>query len=178
MPFDNWCTPDYIIEKVRNAMGSIDLDPATHPAAQSIVKATNYYTIETNGLDKEWKGNIWLNPPYSRGNIDLFVDKAISEWNEKFNADKMCILVNSQTDTAWYHKLLNSADCVLLFRKRIKFWKIEGNEVHKRWKSSTTGKMTNAPRYLNSLFWFGNYDCYPFIQQFDNEGTIMQRMNT
>jgi hypothetical protein len=34
--------------------------------------------IEDDGLSQPWSGKVWLNPPYSREKIGLFVDKIIS----------------------------------------------------------------------------------------------------
>ena len=55
-------TPKKYIDSARLVMGSIDIDPASNDSAQRIIKANQYYTIKTNGLDKTWGGNIWLNP--------------------------------------------------------------------------------------------------------------------
>ena len=60
---NEWYTPGYIIEAAKKVLGTIDLDPASSDIANSIIKANIYYTIENDGLTKEWFGNIWLNPP-------------------------------------------------------------------------------------------------------------------
>lgn len=76
---NEWYTPTEIIETARRVMGSIDLDPASSEIANQTVKAETYYTAETNGLNKKWDGNVWLNPPYSTELIDKFVDKLVEQ---------------------------------------------------------------------------------------------------
>jgi len=202
MPFDNWMTDPKVIELARVTMGSIDFDPASNMIAQQYVKAHTFcvhpndykvtdfikHDVLCDGLDQNWKGNVWLNPPYSIGNIDRFVDKAIFEWhaydagNELSGSEyvkQMMILVNSATDTKWYHRLLDCSDCVLLWRGRIKFWKIQDGKAHEKWegeksKEKGLGKIGNAPRYLNTLFYFGSVQgILRFKEVFKEKGTFL-----
>ena len=84
MPFDHWTTPPTEIEKVRKVFGGvIHTDPASNDASQLHVKAETYYTIADNGLERTWYGKVFCNPPYSRGNIDAFVQKAVYEWTHR-----------------------------------------------------------------------------------------------
>ena len=63
----------------RSVLGEIDLDPATHEKAQEIVKATQYFTKEDDGLKHDWHGRVWLNPPYAQPLIAQFVSKMCAE---------------------------------------------------------------------------------------------------
>src|SRR5260221_7395603 len=82
---NEWFTPSRYIEAARLVMGSIDLDPASCSEANQTVKAKRYYSIDDNGLEQPWYGNIWLNPPYGRSanyvdsNIGLFTKKLLDE---------------------------------------------------------------------------------------------------
>jgi ParB family chromosome partitioning protein len=116
---DEYCTPPNIIEFARWVMGGIDLDPATNYDAQKTVQAKNWFEDITDGLSKPWRGNVWLNPPYSQPLMNKFVDKAIAEIP---NIKSMMILTNSSTDTRWYHKLIGYATVMILFRGRISFF--------------------------------------------------------
>ena len=58
-----WYTPAYIIEAARKTMGTIDLDPASSAIANETVKATTFYTIDDDGLTKEWGGHEHLAEP-------------------------------------------------------------------------------------------------------------------
>jgi hypothetical protein len=51
-------------------------------------------------LTKEWKGKIFVNPPYS--NIENFMDKALLELR-KGNAKVVVFLLPSATSTPWWH---------------------------------------------------------------------------
>src|SRR6266700_2089374 len=59
-----WYTPRKYVDAAREVMGSIDCDPASNDLANEIVQAKTYYTKETDGYNKRWHGNVWLNPPY------------------------------------------------------------------------------------------------------------------
>jgi phage N-6-adenine-methyltransferase len=113
---NEWYTPPEYIEAARQAMGSIDLDPASCETAQANVRAKRYFDIEDNGLEKPWTGNVWLNPPYSKDLIGLFADKVTREC-----FDQAVVLVNNATDTGWFHALASVASAACFFRGRIKF---------------------------------------------------------
>jgi ParB family chromosome partitioning protein len=122
MANDEFFTPDFIIESARKVMGSIDLDPASCEAANGIVKATKFYTKEISGLRQDWAGNVWLNPPYSVGNMMPFVDKLV--YNLGINGGfvtQAFLLCNAQTSAKWFHKALQNSDYMLIFDKRISF---------------------------------------------------------
>ena len=202
MSFDSWLTPPHILDKVRAVFnGHIDYDPASNYVAQKYVNATKFSIlpeewdglsdprVTLNGLNQQWLGNVFCNPPYSRGNIDSFAAKAIEEWNARYDdldndyyrptnyVNQMILLVNSQTDTGWYHSLLNASSVTLVWRKRIKFWKIMNGEAHEKWegeksKAQGKGKIGNSPRYLNTMFYFGN-NTRSFMDVFKDCGTFV-----
>lgn len=120
---NEWYTPAEIVETARRVMGSIDLDPASSEIANRTVKAETYYTAETNGLNKKWDGNVWLNPPYSTELIDKFVDKLVEQ---KDNYKQAIVLVNNATETEWFEKIVNVASAVCFPRHRVKFYKPDG----------------------------------------------------
>lgn len=109
---NEWYTPRHIIEP----LGDFDLDPATcEKAISRNHSAANYYTKEDNGLEKEWFGRVWLNPPYSNPDIKNFM-RNIAEHNNGI------ALVFNRCDSGWFHEyVLNKADSLFFMRKRIKF---------------------------------------------------------
>jgi DNA N-6-adenine-methyltransferase (Dam) len=206
MGYDHWMTPPNEIALAMEYMGSIDYDPASNEVSQVYVRARTFAVAPTdtirypyqfghrivNGLSTSWAGNVWLNPPYSAGLIDQFVDKAISEWNgfrwsknlshKLFPIQKMLILVNSQTDTKWYHKLLGNATAALFYRGRLKYWKIFNNQAHEKWEGEKSiaegrGKVGNSPRYLNTLFLFDrdSYALSRFTEFYGHKGIIVTK---
>jgi phage N-6-adenine-methyltransferase len=115
---NEWYTPSEYIEAAREAMGSIDLDPASCEVAQANVKARRHFTIDDNGLDRKWSGNVWLNPPYSKELIGLFTEKVVGE-SSRFK--QAIVLVNNATDTAWFHRLASVASAACFMKGRIRF---------------------------------------------------------
>lgn len=82
-----WYTPPEIIDRVRELLGTIHIDPASSEEAQQWINAQTYYTRKDNGLNKPWRGNLWLNPPYGSQNkkqgnygITAWCEKAIAEY--------------------------------------------------------------------------------------------------
>ncbi len=123
-PDDEWYTPSAYIESARKVMGSIDLDPCSSDEAQETVKATKYFTVDDDGLTQEWSGNIWMNPPYSKGLIKSFSEKLVQEL-----PDQCVVLVNNATDTAWFQSLIELMTSVCFVRGRIQFVPGSGQRV-------------------------------------------------
>lgn len=149
---NEWYTPLEYIEAARKAMGSIDLDPASSEKANQIVKAKTYYTVETNGLDKTWEGNVWLNPPYASDLIGKFVDKLASECD---NYSQAIVLVNNATETEWFNKIVNLSSVVCFPRSRVKFYKPDGS--------------TGAPLQGQAVLYIGSHS-KNFIEVFSSFG--------
>lgn len=149
---NEWYTPKEIIEAARQAMGSIDVDPASSEIANQVVKATEYYTAETNGLDKKLHGNVWMNPPYSSELIGKFVSKIV---DERDDYEQAVVLVNNATETEWFNKLVSVATAVCFPKSRVKFYMPEGK--------------TGAPLQGQAIIYFGNNVC-EFMTAFQNIG--------
>ena len=118
---NEWYTPSQYIEAAREVMGSIDLDPASNDFANETVKATKYYTEETDGLKQEWFGNVWLNPPYQTALIQAFADKLNAS-----NFNQAIVLVNNATETQWFRNLVKKASAIMFPSGRIRYVKRDG----------------------------------------------------
>jgi len=152
---NEWYTPSKYIEAARTVMGSIDLDPASCELAQETVQAGQYFTIDDNGLTKEWRGNVWLNPPYSKESIGLFAAKLVEE---TANLSQEIVLVNNATDTHWFHQIAKVAMAMCFVRGRIKF-------------NDKTGTPSNSP-VQGQVFIYVGGEVEKFSQVFSKFGFI------
>ena len=117
---DDFYTNDAIIAAARGAMGSIDLDPASHAMANRVVRAARFFTIATNGLTQEWGGNVWCNPPF--GDWAQWARKILAELDSG-RVQQLCALAATRTITAKYFSpLLEKCDGLCITRGRIPFW--------------------------------------------------------
>lgn len=123
---NEWYTPEEYIEAARMIMGSIDVDPASNDLAQKTVNAAIYYTEKTNGLDKPWVGNVWINPPYSSSLIGDFCDKLLNEV-ACLNTKQAVVLVNNATESQWFRSLIKQASMVGFTKRRVRFIDQNGN---------------------------------------------------
>ena len=101
------------------------MDPASSDKANEIVKAKVYYTKKDSGLEHDWGGRIWLNPPYASDLIGLFITKYA---DTIFYANtEGIVLVNNATETGWFKDLVSVSDGIVFTYGRVKFLDPQGN---------------------------------------------------
>ena len=153
-----WDTPPEIIESARQAMGNIDVDPASNNEANERVGAGRYYTAENTGLDKDWGGSVWMNPPYSQPLIKDFCKTFVEKYEAK-EIQQGCVLVNNATETAWFQEMLEACKCVCFPKGRVKFIDKEG-------------RPTGAPLQGQAILYFGENEA-KFEREFAQYGGIV-----
>lgn len=114
---DVWITPIPLF-KLLNSEFHFDVDVATEK--NNPLNLKKFYTKEDNSLNKEWIGNVWLNPPYS--DIATWIKKAAAEF-ERDNKRKIVLLIPARTDTKYFHKFIVGKAEVRFVEGRLKFSK-------------------------------------------------------
>ncbi len=128
-----WLTPPEIIK----SLGDFDIDPCS-PIDRPWETAKKHFTINDDGLNQEWIGRIWCNPPYGRETF---------KWLEKLASHGSGVaLIFARTETRGFHsEIWNKADSVFFFKGRLKFYYVTGEP----------GGHANAPSCLVS---YSSYD--------------------
>lgn len=93
---DSWGT-DPVIFKAMNEEFRFTLDGA---ASEENSLCESYFTINDDALNQDWSEhkNVWINPPYSRGNIKKFMNKASEEAKKGVTS---VLLVPATLDAQW-----------------------------------------------------------------------------
>ena len=154
---NEWYTPAEYIEAARHVLGEIDLDPASCDKAQELVKAARYFTKRDNGLEREWQGRVWLNPPYAQPSITHFVAKMVME-RAAGRVEAAIMLTNNSADTAWFHEAAKTTDAICFTRGRVQFYKAAGGP--------------SAPLQGQAFFYFGD-DVETFTLRFQEIGFVV-----
>ena len=144
------------VERARQVLGEIDLDPASCEQAQETVQAKRYFTQSDNGLEQDWWGRMLINPPYTQPDLALFVDKLLHELDVK-HVTAAILLTFNNTDAAWFQKAAAVATAICFPRGRIRFINRDGTP----W-SAAQG---------NAFFYFGD-DLPAFVRHFGPTGLI------
>ena len=138
---NEWYTPPQIIEAARKAMGTIELDPASSKVANKTVRAKKFFCAVDKGQSKTWKGNVWLNPPYSQPLVSEFCNAVVEAYTSK-SIPAACVLTNNATETEWGQLLMSNASAVCFLTGRVKYL-------------DETGEPANTPLQGQCVCYFG-----------------------
>lgn len=112
---DEWYTPKEILD----ALGKFDLDPCA-PIRPLWPTAEVMYDQNIDGLSQIWEGRVWLNPPYSRPLIELFVRKLAEHGNG------IALLFNRCDSKMFQDVIFPKATGMKFLRHRIRFYRPDG----------------------------------------------------
>lgn len=91
----DWLTPPVWLD----GLGKFDLDPCV-AERMPWPTAPVMWSRSTNGLNKEWFGRVWCNPPYGP-------PKIIEPWMSRMAAHNNGVaLIFARTDTACWHQFV------------------------------------------------------------------------
>jgi hypothetical protein len=102
-----WFTPKCIFA---NLECQFDLDPAS-PGQNIVPWIPVHHHYTSYGLEREWFGFVWLNPPYGRNVLALWLEKFARHGNG-------IALVPERTSTGWWQELVARADLILCVNKK------------------------------------------------------------
>ena len=109
-------TPPYVLEPVRQTLGSIELDPCTEP--DNPCGAVHFYTAASDGAEQPWDATtIYVNPPYSKAR-ERWVRRCIEAAEA---GSRLVLLMPSHTDTRLFHLATETASHVVFIKGRVKF---------------------------------------------------------
>jgi hypothetical protein len=143
---DEWLTPPIIIE----SLGEFDLDPCS-PVNRPWDTAKKHFTKLDDGLNKEWEGRVWCNPPYGN-QTGLWLKKCSVHGNA-------IALTFARTETRMFFDFVWSrASAIFFFKKRLKFHHINGTRSNSAGAPSVLIAYGKENAYaLESSFLEGKY---------------------
>lgn len=102
-----WGTPWWFIRALEEELGGFQLDPCCD--GRDNARAPEFYTPETDGLLQPWFGRVFVNPPYARRIVKLWIRKALAEMAGG-DVESIALLIPYRTGTLWFDELWGRAD--------------------------------------------------------------------
>jgi hypothetical protein len=115
-------TPVDLVERIRQLLGEIELDPCTEP--DNPTGATRFYCPPQDGCALSWDGanSIFVNPPYAEAR-GRWVERCIEEGRRR----QVVLLIPSHTETRIFQRALAACTSVLFVRARLRFGVLRPN---------------------------------------------------
>ena len=112
-----WLTPPEIIM----ALGQFDLDPCS-PVDRPWDTALNHYMVWDDGLNCDWHGRVWCNPPYG---------KETGKWLARMAEHNNGIaLTFARTETRmFFSEVWHKASALLFIEGRLHFHHVDGTRA-------------------------------------------------
>lgn len=113
-----WLTPPHVLA----ALGPFDLDPCAAPAPRPWPTAARHLALPDDGLAAEWRGRVWLNPPYGK-HVGKWVDRLAE------HGDGIALIFARVETDAWQHSVWPRASAILFLHGRLFFHRPDGIEA-------------------------------------------------
>jgi hypothetical protein len=111
----SWITPKWVID----ALGLFDLDPCAASPRPWDCAVENWSSL---GLNAEWFGRIWLNPPFERYQVGKWVRKLADHGNGM-------ALLHARTEAEWFEPVWQRASGILFLADRLYFHYSDGRRA-------------------------------------------------
>ncbi len=120
----NWSNTYLTDPKLLDILGPFDTDPCVH-TEMPWKTADVMYNINDNGLEQEWKGRVFMNPPY----------RHVMSWAEKFvQCHSGIALINGRSpETRATQLMMKNSYCVWFPQGRLTFYKPDGSPFEQKW---------------------------------------------
>lgn len=168
---DNWYTPDTgkqpVLSLIRRCLRGIDLDPCADKDRR--VPAITHYTYQDDGLAQDWKGSVFMNPPYNKP--EKWLLKLTEELVKGYTTEAIALLKIGQLNNQGTGKLIKlyaSAICHWHFNGRIKFIPGENLLEERRKQNKDAPKSAD---FDTVLVYFG-FNPGRFEETFDPYGMV------
>jgi len=109
----NHISPKLIID----ATGPFDLDPCAADPRPWDCARINW---TTHGLDRDWFGLVYLNPPFNRYEVGEWIARLAEHGNG-------ITLLHARTEAAWFEPIWQRAAAILFLADRIHFHRPDGS---------------------------------------------------
>jgi phage N-6-adenine-methyltransferase len=154
---NEWYTPEQYLVSIRLVLGKIDLDPASCETANQTVRAKKFYTKEDSGLQYDWPGYVFMNPPWGREG-PAFADRLTQQFNDRITTAAIMLVNAHATETTWFAPYF---DHILCFTDH----RIDYDSPEEKTTTSTHG----------SVFAYLGDDWPGFAEEFGKWGNIVAR---
>ncbi len=149
MDQDSWNTPPEILDRVRK-IGPVGLDPCSN--ATSSVNAAVEIRLDQghDGLALEWltRDVVFVNCPYSRGNLAKWADKIATEAAKHA---EIVALVPAKIETRYWRDVFWHADLICFPRHRIRHY-VDGAPKGAGWFASAICYFGHRPEAFRAAF--------------------------
>lgn len=110
---DKYGTP-FELYNYLNERFHFNMDPCT--SADNPLCTPEFFTTQSDGLVQDWRGPVFMNPPYSK--VTPWVRKA---WTESLQGQLVVGLVRHDPSTQWWQQYVNGKSLVLAVPYRLIF---------------------------------------------------------